>query len=121
MHKITYLQADALYQTLYGESKRTDLTVLKDIFSAAWSTKDGEYLCFRTVYARAAKLLTAIADKKPFPAHNRAMAVMCALSLLELNGITLSATEEHIKEMLSFPSTESGIAALGEWLEATSE
>lgn len=118
MHKITHLQAASLYETLYGKTAKINLSVLKDIFSAAWSSKDGEYLYFGSVYKRAAKLLLAIADQKPFPAHNGAMAVSCALTLLELNGKSIPPSEKNIKEMLSFPHTEEGVTALGERFEA---
>ncbi len=118
MNKITYLQAASLYETLHGQSGKTNLSLLKDIFSAAWSTKDGEHLYYRTVFLRAAKLCADIAEKKPFATHNRAMAVLCALTLLELNGLSLPPTEQNTKEMLSFSPTEEGIFALGEWLES---
>ncbi len=118
MNKITHLQAASLYESIYGETDKIDLAALKDIFAAAWSTKDGEHLYYRTVFLRAAKLCRGIADKKPFPARNRAMAVLCALTLLELNGLSLAPTEQTTREILSFPSSEEGVFALGEWLEA---
>ncbi len=119
MHKITDTQAALLYHTLHGKENRADGTLLKAIFSEAWSTRDGEYLAYRTVFLRAARLAQSIAEKKPFATHNRQMAVLCALTLLDLNGHTVPATEENVKYILSYLGKEHSMETLAEWLESS--
>lgn len=117
MNKITAEQLVMAYNKLTGEaltldSPRVCRAELRNILAQVWErVEDNATYVYPSVREKAAVQCLLMARCKPFPDRNAQTAALCAMLLLELNGVLLRADDAQVRRLLDLlhaPDTESG-------------
>ena len=101
-----------------GEDGIRDVGLLESALEAPYATFDGKEL-FPTKEEKAARLCTGLVSNHAFVDGNKRIGVYVLLTFLEVNGISLEATDEELIEIgLSLAKSEMKYEELLDWIKA---
>ncbi len=99
-----------------GEDGIRDVGLLESALSACYVTFDGVDL-FPTKEEKAARLCTGLVSNHAFVDGNKRIGIYVLLTFLEVNGITLEATDEELIEIgLALAKSEMNYDQLLQWI-----
>lgn len=101
-----------------GEDGIRDVGLLESALEACYATFDGKEL-FPTKEEKAARLCTGLISNHAFVDGNKRIGIYILLTFLEVNGISLAATDEELVEIgLSLAQSEMKYEDLLAWIKA---
>ena len=107
-----------LIEEMGGEDGIRDVGLLESALEAPYMTFDGKDL-FPTKEEKAARLCAGLISNHAFVDGNKRIGVYVLLTFLEVNGISLEATDEELIEIgLSLAKSEMKYEDLLAWIKA---
>lgn len=104
-----------------GEDGIRDVGLLKSALTACYATFDGKEL-FPTKEEKAARLCTGLISNHAFVDGNKRIGIYVLLTFLEVNGITVEATDDELIEIgLSLAKGEMKCEDLFAWIKEHEE
>ncbi len=101
-----------------GEDGIRDVGLLESALAASYATFDGKEL-FPTKEEKAARLCTGLISNHAFVDGNKRIGIYVLLTFLEVNGISIEATDEELVEIgLSLAKSEMKYEDLLHWIMA---
>ena len=99
-----------------GEDGIRDVGLLESALEACYATFDGKEL-FPTKEEKAARLCAGLVSNHAFVDGNKRIGIYVLLTFLEVNGITLEATDDELIEIgLSLAKSEMKYENLLQWI-----
>ena len=78
-----------------GSDGIRDEGLLESALNAPFETFDGEYI-YRTIKAKAAKLVYFLVKNHPFIDGNKRIGILVMITFLEINGVEVTCTDEEL-------------------------
>ena len=78
-----------------GSDGIRDEGLLESALNAPFQTFDGEYI-YRTIKAKAAKLVYFLVKNHPFIDGNKRIGILVMITFLEINGVEVTCTDEEL-------------------------
>lgn len=104
-----------------GEDGIRDVGLLESALAACYATFDGKEL-FPTKEEKAARLCTGLVSNHAFVDGNKRIGIYVLLTFLEVNGITVEATDDELIEIgLSLAKGEMKYEDLFAWIKEHEE
>ena len=101
-----------------GEDGIRDVGLLESALAACYATFDGKEL-FPTKEEKAARLCAGLVSNHAFVDGNKRIGIYVLLTFLEVNGITLEATDEELVEIgLALAQSKMKYEDLLQWIYA---
>jgi death-on-curing protein len=104
LEEVIYIYSEVVQRSGAQAGIRDD-GLLDDILAKPLVAFEGEEL-YPDIYTKAAVLMFAMVNLKPFVSANKPTAVMCALFLLRANGYNIISTQDSLVELTE--GTETG-------------
>lgn len=98
LEEVIYIYTE-MTQRCGGEAGLRDEAALEMVLNKPQVTFDGEEL-YPDLYTKAAVLMYALLQNKPFVAGNRQMALLLGMFLLRVNGYHVVATQDVLVELM---------------------
>ncbi|MDT8900474.1 type II toxin-antitoxin system death-on-curing family toxin [Anaeroselena agilis] len=104
MEEVIYIYSEIVQRT-GAQPGINDDSLLDSILAKPLVAFEGEEL-YPDIFTKAAVLMYAMVNSKPFASANRATALMCSLFLLRANGYNIIAAQDSLVELAE--GTETG-------------